>query len=135
MTHHAAGVPRPALATRRSAPSANAMIGRVAASAMITTTKSGLGVVDLVVEVVLRRFPADVDDHRREEHDRPEAEHDFDFAEKVQELGRDARRLTPALGAGALIVAVLNRVRQRRKAGRRERVEDGQQEDRRWRCR
>ena len=41
VTHHAAGVAPPALATRRSADSAKATIGRVEASAMITTTNSG----------------------------------------------------------------------------------------------
>ena len=41
LAHQAAGVPRPALATRRRAASAKPTIGRVAASAMMTTTKSG----------------------------------------------------------------------------------------------
>ena len=40
-SHQAAGVQPPIAATRRSAASANAMIGRVAVSAMITTTNSG----------------------------------------------------------------------------------------------
>ena len=40
VTHQAAGVPPPALATYRMAPSAKATTGRVEASAMITTTKS-----------------------------------------------------------------------------------------------
>ena len=39
--HQAAGVPSPSAATRRSARSASTMIGRVEASAMITTTNSG----------------------------------------------------------------------------------------------
>ena len=39
VTHHAPGVPRPALAMRRRAFSANDTIGRVAASDMMTTTK------------------------------------------------------------------------------------------------
>ena len=39
--HHAAGVQRPTLATFRSDDSAKAMIGRVAASAITTTTKTG----------------------------------------------------------------------------------------------
>ena len=41
VAHQAAGVAPPALATRRSADSANPTIGRVAARAMITNTKSG----------------------------------------------------------------------------------------------
>jgi hypothetical protein len=41
VAHQAAGVAPPALATRRSAASANPTIGRVAARAMITNTKSG----------------------------------------------------------------------------------------------
>ena len=40
-SHQAAGVQPPIAATRRNAASANAMIGRVAVRAMITTTKSG----------------------------------------------------------------------------------------------
>jgi hypothetical protein len=40
-THHAAGVAPAADATVRSAASAKPMIGRVAASAMMTTTKRG----------------------------------------------------------------------------------------------
>ena len=40
-THHAAGVAPPAAATRLSACSANPMTGRVAASAMMTTTNIG----------------------------------------------------------------------------------------------
>jgi hypothetical protein len=40
-THHAAGVAPPIRATCRSADSANPMMGRVDASAMITTTKTG----------------------------------------------------------------------------------------------
>ena len=39
--HQAAGVAPPALATFRNAVSANPMIGRVEAKAMITTTNSG----------------------------------------------------------------------------------------------
>ena len=39
--HHAAGVPPPRLASARSHDSASVMIGRVEASAMITTTNSG----------------------------------------------------------------------------------------------
>ena len=39
--HHAAGVPRPRLATRLSTASASSMIGRVDASAMMTTTNRG----------------------------------------------------------------------------------------------
>ena len=41
VSHHAAGVPRPRPATRRSADSASPTIGAVDASAMITTTKIG----------------------------------------------------------------------------------------------
>ena len=40
-SHQAAGVSRPSLATRLSADSARTTTGRVAASAMITTTKIG----------------------------------------------------------------------------------------------
>jgi hypothetical protein len=40
-THHAAGVAPPMLATLRSAASANPMMGRVDASAMMTTTNIG----------------------------------------------------------------------------------------------
>jgi len=40
-SHQAAGVPRPRSATCRRARSAKVTIGRVAASAMITTTNSG----------------------------------------------------------------------------------------------
>jgi hypothetical protein len=40
-SHHAPGVPPPRLATRRSADSARPTIGRLAASAITTTTKSG----------------------------------------------------------------------------------------------
>ena len=40
-THQAAGVPRPMLASCRSASSANRTTGRVDASAMMTTTNSG----------------------------------------------------------------------------------------------
>ena len=39
--HHAAGVPPPRLASRRSVASASSTIGRVDASAMITTTNIG----------------------------------------------------------------------------------------------
>ncbi len=88
-------------------------------------------VVDHVVEVMPRRFPAGIADHRDEEHDRPEAEDDFDLAEKVQHPGSHARRLGPSVGAGALVVSALAVVRERGEAGRRERVDDGQQEDRR----
>ena len=41
VSHHADGVLPPSLATAPSAVSASTMIGRVAASAMITTTNSG----------------------------------------------------------------------------------------------
>ena len=41
VSHQAAGVSRPSLATRLSPDSASTTTGRVAASAMITTTKIG----------------------------------------------------------------------------------------------
>ena len=41
VAHHAPGVPRPAFATTRRADSAKPMMGRVDASAMMTTTNRG----------------------------------------------------------------------------------------------
>ena len=100
VTHHAAGVAPPSSATRRSADSAKPTTGRVEASAMMTTTNKRLGVVDRVVDVVLRGFPAGIRTDHGKQHDRPQAEHHFDLAEKVQDFGGDARgrRLSALVG-------------------------------------
>ena len=93
--------------------------------------EEGLGVIDLVVEVVLRPLPAVIADHRREEHHRPQTEHDFDFAEKVQDFGRHARRAAAALGVGARVPGALNTMRQRRDARGGKSVQNGADENRR----
>ena len=127
-THHAAGVPPPAAATRRSADSANPMIGRVDASAMMTTTNSGFRVVDRVADVVPGRLPPGVRRDRDDEHHRPQAEDHFDFAEEVQRLGAQTRRRRQAVRARLLVVPVLHPVRETGEARRRKRVENRQDE-------
>ena len=93
--------------------------------------EEGLGVIDLVVEVMLGVLPAVIHQHRREQHDRPEAEHDFDFAEKVQDFGGHARRAAPALGVGARIAGVLNAMRERSNTRGGKSVQNCADEDRR----
>ncbi len=91
--------------------------------------EQGLGVNHEVIEVVLRRLPAGVADHRHQQHQGPEAEDDLDLAEKVQQLGGDARSLAAALGPRAFVVPVLDAVREVGESRRREGVHDGEHED------
>ncbi len=93
--------------------------------------EQGLGVIDLVVEVMLGVLPAVIREHRREQHDRPEAEHDFDFAEKVQEFGGHARRAASALGVGARILVMLNAIREGSNTRGGKRVQNCADKDRR----
>ena len=75
---------------------------------MIDDHEQRLGVVHAVVEVVPRRVPAGVAHHGDQQHDRPQAEHDFDFAEEVQSLCGDAGRRRSAPCSSAFVGGVLH---------------------------
>jgi hypothetical protein len=123
-THHAAGVAPPIDATLRSAASAKATIGR-----HDYHHEQRLGVVHRVVQIVRRRGPALARGERHHQHDRPEAEHHFHFAEEVHHLGDHARQWLPSRRAGPLVGAMLEAMRQAGEPRRREGVGDGQQKD------
>ena len=89
-----------------------------------------LGVVHAVVDVVRGRRPPEPRRDGRQQHHRPQPEHDLDFTEEVQDLRRDARRRLLPPRCQARLMAMLNPMRQRHEPGRRERVQDRQHEDR-----
>ncbi len=105
------------------------MIGRVDASAMITTTNIGLGVVDRVVQILRRRRPASRQHDGEHEWHAPEREHDFDLAEEMQDsaamFGRGAR--PAALCCSSL--PVLNAMSGLDETRRKERMNNRQEED------
>ena len=88
-----------------------------------------LGVVDGVVEVVLRGRPTGMQRDGDEQRDDPEAEDDFHFAEEVQHLGRRARPWRQTCRPRALVVPALNTMCERREPRGRKGVQDGERKD------
>ena len=125
-SHHAAGVPPPRRATRRIAASAKVMIGRVEASAMMTTTNSGFGVVDRVVEVVLGRLPAACRTSARRAARSPRARRRLRprRGSAAASATHARRRRPPGRARARSSCAMLDAVRQAGEPRRRERVQN-----------
>ena len=129
VNHHAAGVPRPRFATRRSDDSAKVDDRTRRGERHDHHHEQRFRVVDRVVQIVLRRVPAFVERNRRAEHHGPQSKHHFDFPEEVQQPGGDAGRRRTSEARVARILRVLDAVRERGEPRRRERVQQRERED------
>jgi hypothetical protein len=137
VNHQAPGVPRPRPAIRPHHGLGQPENRTARGDRHDHHDEQGLGVVDLIAQVVLRGRPALAADQRDHQRNDPDAEHRLDLSEKVEHLGPETHRLRFArperLGlpkhAQTGLMHLLVVVREMQEFGGRERVQDGQQEE------
>ena len=118
VAHHAAGRAAEAPGHELRLDSASVMIGRVAASVMMTTTNIASVKFTESLEVVANHIPACGQGQHNAEDDAPESEDHFDLAEKVHQLRTDAGARVDPTSASVCVESLLHVMRTPREARR-----------------